>query len=237
MDLTVRQVSKYLNLSERQLYRLIERNEIPAIRVHDQYRFNRAELLEWAMARRIKVPPELLEPDDADRANATPGLSGALRAGGVFHGLDSGDKVIALRSMVDRLRLPDDVDRDLLLTMYRARESLASTGIGDGIAIPHVRNPIVLKITTPQVALCFLSSPVDFGAIDGKPVFALFSLVTPTIRSHLFLLSRLGFVLRDPGIRNLLQVQAAGDAILQAVERIEAASIPDPAQTEHGVKP
>ena len=68
------------------------------------------------------------------------------------------------------MKLPDDVDREFLYQVLLAREALGSTGIGDGIAIPHVRNPIVLHLSRPTVTLCFLEQPVDFGALDGQPV-------------------------------------------------------------------
>ena len=64
--------------------------------------------------------------------------------------------------------MPDEVDRDFLLTVLEAREAMGSTGIGDGIAIPHVRNPILLHVKRPFVSLFLLKQPVDFDAIDGK---------------------------------------------------------------------
>lgn len=224
MQLTVRNVAKFLDVPEQTIYRMIQCGEIPAIKVHDQYHFNRTELLEWAMTRHIRVSQELLENEEADRDPAAPRLSEALRQGGIFYVLESGDKPTALRSLVNVLLLPDDVDRELLFRMYLARETMASTGIGDGIAIPHVRNPVVLQVPAPRITLCFLKTPVDFGAVDGKPVFALFSLVTPTIRSHLFLLSRLAFVLRERALLDLLKSQAPADTIMTAFERGETAS-------------
>ncbi|MEI6810072.1 MAG: PTS sugar transporter subunit IIA [bacterium] len=224
MQLTVRKVSKLLDIPEETIYRMIECGEIPAIKVHDQYHFNRTELLEWAMTRRIHVSQELLESDEPDGVTAPPRLSDALRRGGIFHALEGGDKTTVLRAMVNLLKLPEDVDRELLFRMYLARESLASTGIGDGIAVPHVRNPVVLQVAAPMVTLCFLKTPIDFAAIDGKPVFALFSLVTPTMRSHLFILSQLAFVLRDRALLDLLRLQPSEAQILAEVERSEAAS-------------
>jgi len=228
MQLTVRNVAKFLNVSEQALYRMIERGEIPSTKVHDQFHFNRTELLEWAMARRIHVSPNLLDEEETDGATADPRLSAALRQGGIFYGLPSGDKSIALRAMVSVLRLPADVDKELLFRMHLARETLASTGVGDGIAIPHVRNPVVLQVTVPMVTLCFLKTPVDFGAVDEKPVFALFSLVTPTIRSHLFLLSRLALTLRNHGLLELLRSRASEDLIMAEIERSETSSASDP---------
>ena len=77
-----------------------------------------------------------------------------------------------------------------------AREALGSTGVGDGIAIPHVRNPIVLHVVRPFVTLGLLTHPIDFAAMDGKPVHALFMVVSPIVPTHLRILAQLGFVLR-----------------------------------------
>lgn len=83
--------------------------------------------------------------------------------------------------------------------------SLGSTGIGDGIAVPHVRNPVVLHVSKPTVTLCFLDHPIDFGAIDDMPVDTMFAIVSPSVKAHLHLLSRLAFVLRDPGFKAALR--------------------------------
>ncbi len=96
--------------------------------------------------------------------------------------------------------LPEEVDREFLLRVLVAREEFSSTGIGEGIAIPHVRNPVVLHISKPMVTLFFLEHPIDFGAIDGQPVFALFMLISPTVRAHLHLISRLAYLASRPGV-------------------------------------
>jgi PTS system nitrogen regulatory IIA component len=120
------------------------------------------------------------------------------------------------------MRLPDEVDREQLLRVLVARETLASTGIGDGIAIPHVRNPIVLHVPRPTITLCFLERPVEFGALDGKPVHCMFMLVSPTVRAHLQLLSRLAFALHDSAFGEALKRQALRDEILAEVRRVES---------------
>jgi len=97
---------------------------------------------------------------------------------------------------------------------------LESTAIGDGIAIPHVRNPIVLHVPQPVVTLCFLEAPVDFGALDEKPVHTLFTLISPTVKAHLHLLSRLAFALRNPDFKALIVRQAGHDEILAAAKTI-----------------
>jgi nitrogen PTS system EIIA component len=220
MQLTVRDVSKLLSFSEKTIYRWVKQGVLPAYRVNEQYRFNRAELLEWATSRRMNVSAAAFEEPESD-ATPIPGLGEALRAGGIFYRLAGKDKESVLRAVVEHLRLPEEVDREFLLRVLLARENLQSTGIGDGIAIPHVRNPIVLHVSRPMVTLSFLEKPIDFGALDCKPVHVLFTMVSPTVRAHLRLLSRLSFALHDGGFKKAVLRQASSDDILRECERVE----------------
>lgn len=225
MQLTVRDVSKLLNLSEKTIYRWVRQGVLPAYRVNEQYRFNRAELLEWATARRMNVSATLFEEPESN-ATPIPSLVEALQVGGIFYRLGGTDVPSALRAVVEHLRLPDEVDREFLLRVLLAREALQSTGIGDGIAIPHVRNPIVLHVPRPMVTLCFLERLVDFGALDGKPVHVLFTLISPTVRAHLRLLSRLSFALHAPAFKTAVVRQAPRDEILAEAARVEGTVVP-----------
>lgn len=227
MQLTVRDVAGLLNVSERRVYRWIKERTIPAYRVSEQYRFHRAELLEWATARRIGVSADIFQAAD-DSSVRTPSLSEALLTGGIVHRLAGTDKESVLRAAVGAMPLPDEVDREYLLRVLAAREALASTGIGNGIAIPHVRNPIVLHVSRPTITLCFLERPVDFGAPDGQPVHCLFTLVSPTVRAHLHLLSRLASALCDPGFQEVIRRQGPRDEILAQLRRVESSLIQPP---------
>lgn len=215
MQLGVRDVARILNVSEKSIYRWIQQGHLPTYKVNDQYRFNRAELLEWANAQKINVSTEIFAEPDAS-AELMPDFGDSLEAGGIFYRLEGGDKESVLRSVVGVMKLPPDMDREFLLRVLLARESMASTGIGDGIAIPHVRNPIVLSVNHPAICLCFLEKPVEFGAVDGLPVHTLFTLVSPTVRIHLYMLSRLARVLRDPVFKDVVARQGTRDEILAA---------------------
>jgi nitrogen PTS system EIIA component len=222
MQLSVKDAASILNVSEKTIYRWIKQGTIPTYRINEQIRFNRAELLEWATSRRIQVSPNIfLETDKS--AFLLPSLSDALKAGGVAYRLGGTDQASVLRAVVEVLNLPDEVDREFLYQVLLARETLGSTGIGNGIAIPHVRNPVVLHVSKPTVTLCFLESPIDFRALDGQPVNTLFTLISPSVRAHLHLLSRLGFVLNDPDFKSVLQRQASREELMQALAKAEAA--------------
>lgn len=221
MQLTVRDVSILLSIPEKTVYHWIQQNHLPAYRVHEQYRFNRAELLEWATAHKIPVSSDIFARAESD-TDQLPSLEEALQAGGIFYGLRATDTASALRAIVAVLRLPDEVDRDFLFRMLLARETLQSTGIGEGLALPHVRNPIVLGVASPMISLGFLEKGIDFNALDGKPVSILFSLISPTVRVHLHLLSRLSFALQDPGFKQAVICQDSPDHILREARRVEA---------------
>jgi PTS system nitrogen regulatory IIA component len=221
VQLTVREASKFLQVPEPTVMRWIKQRGLPARQVGGRFRFNRAELLEWATAQQIQVSLEIFENSAGDDEPA-PDLSQALEAGGIFYQLEDTNKERALRALLRILPLPEGIDRELLLQLFLVREASASTAIGDGIAIPHVRNPIVLHVARPSVTLAFLSQPVDFGAPDGKPVHVLFSIISPTNRSHLQLLSQLSFALHDGKLRETVARQRPREAIMREVLRVEA---------------
>lgn len=211
-----------MKVPEKTVYRWIKEDSMPATRVGEQYRFSRTELMEWAMAHQINIPVGLLGADDSASA-ALPGFASALETGGIYGGIVAADRDSALRAVVEHMPLPEDVDRDFLYDVLLAREALGSTGMGNGIAIPHVRNPMVLQVSKAMISLCLLAEPIEFGAVDGKPVYALFSLISPTVRAHLHLLSRLAFTLQDEGFKAALESRAPADEILAAARRVEAA--------------
>lgn len=221
MNLSVKDAARLLNVGEKTIYRWIKQEIIPAYRINEQFRFNRAELLEWATSRRIKISPEIFAEEQQGVA-PLPSLSDALRAGGVAYRVGGVDKPSVLRAVVDVLNLPEEVDREFLYQVLLARESLGSTGIGDGIAIPHVRNPIVLHVSKPTVTLCFLEHPIDFGAIDGQPVTTLFTLISPTVRAHLHLLSRLSYALQNDEFKAAVKRQASRDELMESLVRAES---------------
>jgi PTS system nitrogen regulatory IIA component len=187
--------------------------------VDDRYRFNRIELLEWAAQRKMPVSPEILEePGLAQRAR--PSLGQAVRAGGIHRGLPGGSKEALLRAMVEKLPAPPGFDREFLYQMVLAREHIGSTSLGNGIAIPHPREPIVLRVDQPAVAIFFPDSPVDFG--DGVPVHTLCLLVSPSTRAHLHALASLATALREPEVAAKLLARASDAEILAAIERVGA---------------
>jgi PTS system nitrogen regulatory IIA component len=222
MDLRVRDVARLLNVSEQTVYRWARKGSLPSHRVHDQYLFNRVELQEWAGLHKHRVSPELFTPDGS--VEPLPGLLAALERGSIVHELPGERREEVLAAVARLPGIPATVNRQLLYQLLLAREALASTSVGDGIAIPHPRDPVVVHVEQPLVFLCFLRHAVDFGAIDGQPVEVLFLLLTPSIRDHLRMLSRLAAALHDGTLKQLLHAAAPRVAILDRVAALEKES-------------
>jgi PTS system nitrogen regulatory IIA component len=220
MQLSVREVARLMRVPERTVQRWVRQEQLPAHHVGGQLRFNRVELLEWATAHKLPAPAELLgEPAISEEAGL---LIAAVLAGGVLYDMRGVDRRSALAAVVERMPLPERFDRGKLLELFLSRESLGSTGVGDGIAIPHPRYPVVLPVRAATATLCFLRRPIDFQAPDSRPVDTLFVLVSPTVRSHLKLLSQLAAALRDKGFRNAVRGRAAPDVILNELRRVQS---------------
>ncbi|MDA8099224.1 MAG: PTS sugar transporter subunit IIA [Nitrospiraceae bacterium] len=92
---------------------------------------------------------------------------------------------------------------DDIVRLVMERESQGSTGIGDGIAIPHAKSAALGEMV---VAFGRSHRGVDFASLDGKPAFLIFLLVTPEDRpgDHLKTLARISRIMRNPALRNEL---------------------------------
>ncbi len=213
-------VAELMQIDEKTVLRWIRKEGLDAVEMNGVYHINRVDLLEWATEHGIKVPPSLFVIDE--KALDFPTLAEALEAGGIFCGVSGNDKLSVLQNLVANLSLPPQVDPEFLLQVLLAREALGTTAIGDGIAIPHVRNPILVNLPSPAITLSFLREPVDFGALDGKPVEIVFMLISPTVKIHLHLLSKLAYALRNDSFRSVLGGKRDPALILDAARRVES---------------
>ena len=115
-----------------------------------------------------------------------------------------------LASILTRTGSTDD--RDAMVKVLMARERLGSTGIGDGIAIPHGK---IGGIADLMIGIGRSSKGVDFNALDGKPVHLFFLLMAPENSSgqHLKVLARISRLLKDNVLRNNLMEAGSPDEL------------------------
>ena len=110
--------------------------------------------------------------------------------------------------------------RSAILAAVRERESVLSTGIGSGVAIPHGKTPVIDQlIVTAGIA----GTPIEFDALDGKPVELFFLLIGPESASgaHVTTLSRISRLLRRESLRTALRGAKSAEEFLGIVRSSE----------------
>ena len=109
---------------------------------------------------------------------------------------------------------------DVLFDNFVSREKLGSTGLGNGVAIPHCRTPGIKKI---YGFLAKLTTPVDFDAIDDEPVDLLFALVVPEEKNdeHLSTLARIAGIMQDNQSRQILRECDSDELLFKTILSLE----------------
>lgn len=105
-----------------------------------------------------------------------PELGDYITQRALLNPLDAADAAQAIQQLVQAISLPQGIELPLVTSAVLERENLMSTGIGDGIAVPHAR---IEGLTKPLIALGLSREGVDFDAPDGKAAQLVFLILTP----------------------------------------------------------
>jgi nitrogen PTS system EIIA component len=149
-------------------------------------------------------------------------LAGLIERGGVYYNVGGATPMDALRIGVRSLVLPKGIDGDLLLTAVLERESLMPTAIGNGVAIPHPRSPIVSDPALQRVAVLFLKTPISYNALDRKPVSVLFLIMSADARTHLAVLAAISHLCQRRDFQDLLAARPSREELTAFIAASEA---------------
>lgn len=136
--------------------------------------------------------------------------------------LKSTDKEGVIRELADLLAKAGEIkNKEELVKAILARESLGSTGIGQGIGIPHAKSPNVKNVVS---AFGLSQRGVNFDALDGEPVYIFFLLVAPeeSAGPHLKALARISRMLKDKYFRELLRKAKDEKEALRIIQEEDA---------------
>lgn len=217
MELNSNQVASLLNLTDPEVREWALAGKLPHVEVQGRLRFNRQAILEWALER--DHPLNLgVDPAATSSAGLPPLLE--LFAPEHFH-YDLPGRTFAevLKVAVERFALPPDTDKELIYDLLLSREKLMTTALGEGLAVPHLRVPVVVNAPGPSLGVFFTSEPIDMGALDGKPVHTLFLLLSLTPKQHLELLARLSSLFHQAPFVELLRTRAKPEVLLAWIEQ------------------
>lgn len=212
MDLKLKDVAETLQVSKKTIYRWIKDGKIPYYRINHQYRFRTDEINQWAHSNQY----DLVSP--AISSEEPVSVSSFLRKGGIYYNVAGENTTDILKGCVETIATPSSVDKENLFVCLLKREEMASTGIGNGIAVPHPRDPIVTSVADESLYLCFPHKEVDFNSIDEQPVHSLFLIISADQTRHLRLLSQLSHLCRQQEFVNLLKEHSLREDIFRYLE-------------------
>jgi PTS system nitrogen regulatory IIA component len=217
MELSVFDLSKYLGVVPETIERWVRQGKLPVSKKGLNYRFHTSELQKWAGKHNIYL--DISDKKKPEKESIIP-LSSAVQNGGIYFDVQGNDVNSVLEASIQRIsKIPDDFKKDLLDRLVK-REQALSTGIGNGIAIPHPREQL-RYLHDSIVSICFLANPVDYKALDGKPVSILFFILCPALKIHLHLLSALSFCLRNHLFIDYLNSRPDPDQLIEKIETLQ----------------
>ncbi len=148
-------------------------------------------------------------------------ISDYLKPEAIIMEIKAKEKLAAINELVAHMVENKLVSNgDEFIKALAKRENLESTGIGDGIAIPHARTNAV-----KDLILAFARSPkgIDFSSVDGKPSHIIFLIASPEGKKseYILALAKLSRLLRKHAVRELLRNAKEPEEIMDIIKKNE----------------
>lgn len=239
MDLKIKDVAELLHVSETTIRRWISDGVIPVYRLRSQYRFSRIEIENWMMKCKLtpekegpfaeaQIYPVISETSENQPQNNPPrggtqqfSLYRAMHKGDIYFDVpgETKEEVIcaAMKLIAPALGLDAEGMTELLLD----RENLMPTALNHGIAVPHTRD-FLLPGPLDVIATVFPKKPIEYGALDGKPVHTCFFLFSGSDKRHLHLLAKLAHLSSNAEALTMLQKRPEKSLLLSYIKEWEA---------------
>jgi len=223
MELSISELSQHLGVEQKTIERWIRQGKLPVSQRGTAYRFRTSDIKKWALKHNISLHLEKQSmPEKQDEPLIS--LSKAIENGGIYFNIQGDDVKSILSASIETITsIPGEFKSDLYVRLIE-REQALSTGVGNGIAIPHPRIQLNY-LTDPLVAVCFLEKFVEYNALDKQPVGILFFILCPDLQLHLHLLSSLSFCLRDRSFIQFLKSQPDPEELIEKIEALQALNI------------
>lgn len=219
--LTLKEVAQYIKLNERTILKMAHNHEIPAKKIGNQWRFILSKVDEW-----LSQTVESVQTSDLDELiHSTPQIIPISR---LFSpdlmdlNLTSTTKELVLDELslipVKAGLIQDNTE---FLDGIRKRESLMTTALSNGIAIPHPRYPVEGLFEQPRVLFGRSLKGIEFGEIDGNKSHLFFVICAPNEVTHLRLLAKLGRLFRVPDIKQRCMALESPDDVMRLMLELE----------------
>lgn len=220
--LTLRQLADHLQLSERTIYRLLGRGQLPGFKVGGHWRFRRSVVDYWLDLRMARMSPTELREMDQEWRSAALCLSDALVEENALLPLAGESRRDIIARFIQAVTFPEPVDADLVFSQVWEREQFASTATEDGVAFLHTARWDGRALQRNDLlAIGRLPAAVEFGALDGGRTDLLLLLLTSDTRRHLLFLAKAARLCRQPGFLEGVRRAASGREVVRLVRLTE----------------
>ena len=198
--MTLQEIAGYLKVSEKTILRMVQSGELPGVKISNQWRFVRGVIDEWLSRRMFSAPKQSLLNVIGSAQSIIP-ITRLVSPPRIILGVAPGGKETILKQLVAPL-VEDGLvtDPDRYVELLLEREETVSTGIGHGLAIPHVRDPERSTIASPCIVIGICREGADFGALDGQKTFVFAMPCSSSENVHLRLLAKITLIFRQPGV-------------------------------------
>jgi PTS system nitrogen regulatory IIA component len=226
---TLDDLAEHLGRDRRELERLANRGRLPGHKRSGNWQFHAAEITQWLeQEMRDYSDAQLAAVEKSQRSedvNAAIPVSSLLTIETVQVPLEARTKRSLLEGLVEVAGRTWKIWQPaVILKAIQEREEMMSTAFGNGVAVPHLRQPLPDALSESVVAFGRTHSGIPFGAADNTPTDLFFLVLCRDTRTHLHVLARLGRLIQTPGfldgLRSAPDSRAAYDWIVGADRKI-----------------
>lgn len=219
--MTLAEVAAYLRLAEKTVLRMVHKGQIPCAKVASQWRFLRSMIDDWLIAKMQVLPRNDLARVIESSPDTVP-LSRLLKEEYILLNLRPGSKEEVLHQLVEPLVRTGLVEQEqIFLDKLLDRESIVSTAIGRGIAIPHLRNPDENPRGGPNLVVGICREGTDFAALDQGKTHLFFLLCTDSEVVHLRVLAKVNRIAARKETMVQLKEAKSADEVLRVLVRAD----------------
>lgn len=220
--LNIRQLAEYLMVSEKTVYRMVERNQLPAVRVGAQWRFRKQDIDAWLAdeVRRVEYEGQrgVLDATESDIA-----IAPLLAPENVWLSVAAASRDELIRFVISEATIDPHVDRDHLVRSILEREAVCSTAVLPHAAFPHPVDPRPFRFSRKRVLLAVLREPLDFHDPQGHRPRIAGVILARSVQGQLLALSRAIKIFSDRELVGEVVAARTPDEAIHKIADAEAA--------------
>ncbi|MFH1746261.1 MAG: PTS sugar transporter subunit IIA [Planctomycetota bacterium] len=225
-NMTLDELARHIGMDARTVKKWAERGQLPGVMIASQWRFNRAQLLDWLQSRLHSFDHKHVRNLERAMSDGNNGVlvSSMLAIEAIDMNLPARSRPSVLRELI-RLAIRTGMvyDEAGILEAVQEREEQGSTALPNGIALPHPRRPQPYATAEPLVCLARVPAGIPFGAPDGWLTDLFFFVCSHDERQHLCVLARLALMLSGDLPQALREVEDAHEALALILDSEKAA--------------